>query len=174
MPPSLAAVCQEALMLAENMNAMECNMNPSPASRRIDAIERIVSEWLDVARAQWECMIVRMMESGSSDKWVLTERVGKLTALQRDGFKSVISGHMRLNKPDAIHCHHIVARSCHDSRIRPKNIHDPRNLITLTGEEHATIHREGWRKHAPELFRLIGQEEMAARVEKYQAPPGEE
>lgn len=163
LPRALQPLVSECLFLSERLNELDGNAMPTRASQRVEAWEMILAEWRDTARHQLSYRYIKWFESAGDIETIL-ERVGKLEALQRDGFRSVLSGRSMLNARDQIHVHHIIPKSYHGPE-RPENIHSARNLVTVTREEHDMIHA-GWRDHAPKLFRAIGEEKAAAYIER--------
>lgn len=134
------------------MNGIQLSPHPSEDYCRNLALERILDEWLAGALPEWEQELRKFSDSDY--------KRSALEVLRRDGFRCRRCGHTRLNS-GGVDVHHIVPRSYYGPE-RPKDIHDPSNLITLCKNLcHKEItHPEGahqhWRAVADELKSLIG------------------
>jgi len=148
-PDHLAEKLNRCIWLAEVHQMVTCDANPSRESAWIDAFEEILSEY-EVEKLGWfYAWLERALRAGEPGA---EERAGKWAALCRDGFRSVLSGHTSLNS-SPIHCHHIYPRGYYGPE-RPGNIHDVKNLATVTQEEHEMIHRD-WRLWVSRLKEAI-------------------
>lgn len=100
------------------------------------------------------------------------ERSEALEAMDRDQWRCLVCGHSGVNKQPGgqLHSHHIIPKGCHDARIRPADPHHRSNKATLCETHHEMITNPRspawhWRAIAPVLLRLIGNQELAAKVE---------
>ena len=158
-----AAVLVEALYIAEQLNSLEGEARDKPESRRLLAIERIVSDWLPDGHALFRDYLV----SVKGDRELAQNQ---LTVLQRDSFKCVLCGHSRSNQAGGLHVHHCVTRGQAHHWLEflrgIGGLHSARNLAVVCSDCHKAIHEAThpewhWRRKAYDIWQAIGLLETA-------------
>ena len=164
-PRSFLPVLLQSERLAMDHLRLHGRLPNSPAAAQIEVLEVIFATYLITASTDPSYQAL-MMET---DHY---ERREALEAFDRDGWRCLICGHTGMNQSPGgrLESHHIVPRGCHDERVLPANLHHRSNKASLCDLHHESITNPRsptfhWRRIAPVLYRMIGNEEQAARVE---------
>jgi len=157
---------REAEQVALEIMAMEGIRLPQSAqTRRRLALHRMTVEYLTEARWWLSEYLSRM----SDYRMDALERMGKLEALRRDEYRCRLCGHTYANSEQiSVQVHHIIPKGHPgDAQIkRPRDIHLPRNLISLCSRCHELAHRN-WREAAVMFFRILHDKPMVELFEKH-------
>jgi 5-methylcytosine-specific restriction endonuclease McrA len=118
-----------AIYVATATNRLELKPFASKKAERVEAIRRIMSEYVAQAIPDLVEMKSRMFGTEYG--------VNAMAALERDEYRCVLCSHTRINA-GSVEVHHIMPRGYHGPG-RPDYIHDPDNLATLCSRCHNEI-----------------------------------
>ena len=150
-PRSMAAELNEALDLANVLNDADGMVAPSERVRELNALGRVVIDFLIDARPLVEAYL-----SALKGYQLACYRV-----LIRDRYRCFLCWSSR-----AVQVHHVVPRSYHGPE-RPADIHEPSNLVTLCARCHDLVHHGSgltWRDVRAKIAQTRATEPNAGRI----------
>jgi len=128
-PDGVAIQLEKAIAIALRVNDWQGDINTSPQSARIDAIELIAVSFILSNPDPFQATV--------EEEEIDSLKANQLAALERDGFRCVICRHSEVNA-GGVEVHHIYPRSYHGPK-RPCSLHSADNLATLCHLHHESI-----------------------------------
>ena len=159
-PEGIRKVFSEAMWLSDQLNQIECDLNPNQAARQLDAFERIFADFRGTNLWNWLQIIADRIGDDEYKKAVWF-------AFERDSSRCVICARSHCNAVGALEPHHIIPRS---HAVLAKKVcgelHTHRNIVCLCHEHHEMVTNPPdptwhWRNIAPRFFELIGEPDLA-------------